>query len=244
MGLEFARQLAGRGYDLMIVSNRDGELAAAADALRTEFPVAVTERCQDLARPDAADLLFDWCTREQGILPDIAINNAGMFFFKELEVSDLDRVQAMMDLHMTTVTRVCLLFGDAMKRRGSGRMLIVSSMAARLPVPGITVYSATKAYLKSFGRSLSFELKPYGITLTTVCPAAIATPLYKLDKKWLDRGVKVGLIRTPKWLVGRALRAMFRGRRVISPAFMNVYLPFLISLLPGPLIAVLWKKWK
>ena len=244
MGLEFARQLAALGYDLMIVSNRDGELAAAADALRVEFPVAVTVRCQDLARPDAADELFDWCTRGQGILPDLVVNNAGMFFFKELEVSDLDRVQAMMDLHMTTVTRVCLLFGEAMKRRGSGRMLIVSSMAARLPVPGITIYSATKAYLKSFGRSFSFELKPYGVTLTTVCPAAIATPLYRLDRKWMDRGVKVGLIRTPKWLVGRALRAMFRGRRVISPAFMNVYLPFLISLLPGPLIAALWKKWK
>ncbi len=244
MGLEYARQLAGRGYGLILVSNRDDELAVAGDTLRAEYGVEVILRCQDLARTDSADILFEWCTKESGILPDIVINNAGMFFFKELELSDLDRIQAMMNLHMVTVTRLCLLFADAMKRRGSGRILNMSSMAARIPAPGITVYSATKAYLRSFGRSLSYELKPYGVTVTTVCPAAIATPLYRLDRKKMHLGVKVGLIRTPRWLVKRALRAMFRGRRVVSPAFMNIYLPLLISLLPGPIIAALWKRLK
>lgn len=244
LGLEFARQLAGKGYDLILVSNREEELNAASDSLRAAFPVCVTARFQDLAEPDAADMLFAWCQEEAGVLPDVVVNDAGMFFFKELERADLDRVQAMVNLHVVTVTRLCLLFGDAMKRRGSGYLLNVSSMAARLPVPGITVYSATKAYLKSFGRSLSYELKPYGVTLTTVCPAAIATPLYRLDEKWMRVGVRTGIIRTPQWLVKRALRALFRGRRQISPAFMNIYLPFLIALLPAPLIAALWKRFK
>ena len=244
MGLEFARQLAGRGYSLIIVSNREEELNSVQKLLSQEFPVDVIARYQDLAEPDAADRLFEWCMHDIGILPDIVVNNAGMFFFKELGTADLGRVQAMMNLHMTTVTRICLLFGEAMKERGSGRLLIVSSMAARIPAPGITVYSATKAYLRSFGRSLSYELKPYGVTVTTVCPAAIATPLYRLDDKKLRLGVRVGLIRTPQWLVRRALKAMFRGRRMISPAFMNVYLPLLIALLPGPLVAFLWKRLK
>ena len=243
MGLEFARQLAARGYDLILVSNREEELAAAVRELGGAYPVKITTHFQDLARPDAADSLFAWCG-EQEILPDIVINNAGMFFFKELETADLDRVQGMLNLHVTTVTRICLLFGGAMKERGSGYLLNMSSMAARLPVPGITVYAATKAYLKSFGRSFSYELKPYGVGMTTVCPAAIATPLYRLDEKKMRLGVRLGVIRTPRWLVSRALRALFRGRRVISPALMNVYLPFLIALLPGWLIALLWKKWK
>ena len=117
-------------------------------------------------------------------------------------------------------------------------------MAARIPAPGITVYSATKAYLRSFGRSLSYELNPYGVGMTTVCPAAIATPLYRLDPKLMALGVKVGLIRTPRWLVRRSLRAMFRRRRVLSPAFMNVWLPALVRALPGPLVEKIWKKWK
>ena len=243
MGLEFARQLAGRGYDLILVSNREIELKAAAASLRDQFPIQVTARFQDLAEAEAADQLYAWCIEEPG-LPDIVVNDAGMFFFKELEPEDLDRVQAMVNLHVVTVTRICLLFGNAMKQRGSGYLLNLSSMAARIPVPGITVYSATKAYLRSFGRSLSYELKPYGVGVTTVCPAAIATPLYRLSDKKMRLGVRIGLIKTPQWLVRRSLRAMFRKRRVISPAFMNIWLPALIALLPGPLIASLWKKLK
>jgi hypothetical protein len=243
MGLEFARQLAGRGYGLVLVSNRGEELAAAAAELRTAYPVEVRTLERDLALPDAADGLFRWCEGES-LLPDVLVNDAGMFFFKELVPEDLSRVQAMLNLHITTVTRLCILMGDAMKRRGSGYILNVSSMAARIPAPGITIYSATKAYLRSFGRSLSYELNPYGVGMTTVCPAAIATPLYRLDAKKMALGVKVGLIRTPQWLVRRALRAMFRRRRVVSPAFMNVWLPALVAALPGPLVEHLWKKWK
>ena len=241
MGLEYARALAGRGYELVLVSNREEELASASAELSATVPVRT--RFQDLAVANAADELFAWC-RAEGILPDVLINNAGMFFFKELQPADLERVQAMLNLHIITITRLTLLFGGAMKERGSGYILNVSSMAARLPVPGITIYSATKSYLRSFGRSYSFELKPYGVGLTTVCPAAIATPLYRLDPKWMRLGVRVGLIRTPQWLVRRALHAMFRGRRVVSPGFMNVWLPALIAALPGPLIAHLWIKFK
>jgi len=244
IGLEFARQLAGRGYDVILVSNRQEELDTAAASLRADYPVCVTVHFQDLARSDAADHLFTWCTNEAAILPDVVVNDAGMFFFKELAAEDIGRVQAMIDLHIVTVTRICILFGEAMKQRGSGCLLNISSMAARLPVPGITVYSATKAYLKSFGRSFSYELKPYGVTLTTVCPAAVATPLYRLSEKNMRAGIRCRIIRTPQWLVKRALRAMFRGRRVISPAFMNVWLPALIALMPGWLIAALWKKLK
>ena len=241
MGLEFARQLAARGYDLLLVSNQEQALADAAREL--SGPVSVRTRFQDLARPEAADELFAWCQVED-LIPDVLVNNAGMFFFKELQAEDLDRVQAMINLHVTTVTRICLLFGQAMKSRGSGYILIMSSMAARIPAPGITVYSATKAYLRSFGRSLSFELRPYGVGVTTVCPAAIATPLYRLDEKKTRFGVRLGVIRTPKWLVRRALRALFHRRRVISPAFMNIYLPALVALLPGPVEARLWKRFK
>ena len=244
MGLEYASQLAAKGYDLILVSNREEELKSAGERLETAYSVSVTTHFQDLAAPDAADLLYDWCVRQCGILPDVLINNAGMFFFKELTLEDLDRVQAMLNLHMVTVTRSCLLFGEAMKKRGSGRILIMSSMAARIPAPGITIYSATKAYLKSFGRSLSYELKPYGVSVTTVCPAAIATPLYRLDEKKMKFGVRCGLIHTPKWLVRRAIRAMLHGRRVISPSLMNLWLPALIALLPGPLVAAIWKRLK
>ena len=244
MGLEYARQLAAKGFNLLLVSNREEELLTAKEELSGKWPVEVVTRFLDLAAPNAADTLHAWCTEELGIVPDVLVNNAGMFFFKELSTTDLNLVQTMVNLHVNTITRSCILFGEDMKKRGSGYILIMASMAARIPAPGITIYSATKAYLKSFGRSLSYELKPHGVGVTTVCPAAIATPLYRLKPSLMNLGLKTGVIHSPKWLVRKALRAMFRKRRVISPSFENFLVPFLYRLLPGPLIAHLWKKFK
>ena len=149
-----------------------------------------------------------------------------------------------MRLHIFTPTRLCVLFGEEMKKRGYGYIINMSSMAAKLPCPGITIYSATKAYLKSFSKSLYFEMRPFGVGVITICPAAIATPLYKLKPNLLRMGVKIGLIGTPRWLVRKALKGMMKKKRVVKPGFMNLYLPPLIAILPKRLVARLWQKFK
>lgn len=243
MGLEYARQLAAKGHDLLLVSNRQEELTKATEELSQAFGVNVMGRYQDLAQETAAEELFGYCQAEN-LQIDILINNAGMFFFEELSTENEAKALVMMRLHMLTPTRLCLLFGEEMKKRGKGYILNMSSMAAKLPCPGITIYSATKAYLKSFGKSLYFEMRPYGVGVTTVCPAAIATPLYKLKPSLLKLGVNMGLIGTPQWLVRRALRRMFHHRRVVKPGMMNYYLPPLIAILPKRLVDKLWRKFK
>ncbi|MBR4146746.1 MAG: SDR family NAD(P)-dependent oxidoreductase [Bacteroidales bacterium] len=243
MGLEYARQLAAKGHDLLLVSNQQEELTKAAKQLSQTYSVDVISCYQDLAVETAAEELFSFC-QEENLQIDILINNAGMFFFEELSNDNEAKALTMMRLQIYTPTRLCVLFGEEMKKRKSGYILNMSSMAAKLPCPGITVYSATKAYLKSFGKSLYFEMRPYGVGVTTVCPAAIATPLYKLKPSLLKLGVKVGLIGTPQWLVRRALRRMFKKRRVVKPGLMNYYLPPLIAILPKWLVDRLWKKYK
>ncbi len=243
MGLEYARQLAGRGCELVIVSNREAELETAAQNIRAEHSVRVVPCFMDLSSWDAADRLYDFC-KEQGVTVDILVLNAGFFFFKELQSADCGLASSMIGLHVNTNTRLCLLFGEDMKSAGRGNIIIMSSMAADIPAPGITVYSASKSYLKSFGKSLYYEMKPYGVYVTTVLPAAIATPLYRLSDKLLRLGVKTGVIRTPQSLVRRALKGMDRGRKRVKPGLMNVFLPGLIAILPDSLISILWKKWK
>ena len=243
MGLIYAQKLAEAGCDLLLVSNQQEELERTAFEMKGRFGVRAIARYQDLAARDAAEVLLAFC-REQSLEVDILINNAGMFFFEELTPENEAKALTMMQLHIYTPTRLSVLLGEEMKHRGYGYILNVSSMAARLPCPGITVYSATKAYLKSFTKSLFFEMRPYGVGVTTVCPAAIATPLYKLKPSLLKLGVKVGLIGTPEWLVRRALRGLFRKRRVVKPGFMNYYLPPLIALLPKGLVDRLWRKYK
>lgn len=240
MGLEFARQLAARGFDLLLVSNKADDLASAAASLRPS--VRVETRCMDLSLHGAAEEVLDWCDAI-GMEPDILVNNAGMFFMEYLGPENLGKARAMMGLHMETVTDLCILLGSRMKARGKGRILNMSSMTAGIPAPGIAIYSATKAYLKSFGRSLSYELMPFGVSVTTVCPAAVDTGLYPLGDRlrvWLKH---LGIIRSPQWLVRRALKAMFRGRRTVSPGLMNKLLPPLIAILPAGLIDRLGIKW-
>ncbi len=238
IGLEFSRQLAQKGYALAIVSNREQELAEAAKGLRAEFGVPVEALCIDLTKRGAAEEVLAWCPE-----PDVLVNNAGMFFMEYLTPESLGKVRTMMALHMDVVTELCILAGSRMKEKGDGHILNISSMTARIPAPGIAIYSSTKAYLKTFGKSLSYELRPFGVSVTTVCPAAVDTGLYPLGDRLRRFLRRIGIIRTPEWIVHRSLKAMFRGRRTFSPGLTNFLLPPLIALLPARLIDRLGLKW-
>lgn len=237
IGLEFARQLAERGCALALVSNREDELAEAAK----ELPGAHI-LCVDLAQHGAAAKVVEWCDRE-GLMPDILVNNAGLFFMEYLNPENLVKADKMMALHMETVTDLCVLLGSRMKERGCGYILNMGSMTAWIPSPGIAVYSASKAYLVSFGKGLSYELRPYGVHVTTVCPAAIDTGLYPLGEKMRSHLRFWGILKSPQWLVRKALSALFRGRRVMRPGPLNRLVPVIVSILPSRLIDRLGLKW-
>ena len=241
MGLEYCRQLAQRGHHLVMVSNQQELLDSLPAQLSQQYHVDAIGHYQDLAAPDAAQQLYDWCSK-QHLQVDILINNAGMFFFHEFTPDYVGRSETMLALHVLTPTRLCLLFGQDMKQRRRGYIINVSSMAAQLPTPGITLYAATKAYLKSFSKSLYFEMRPYNVGVTTVMPAAIATPLYNLNPRMLSLLSKIGLIRSPQWLVRRALKGMFRKRRTVKPGLVNHLAPLLLKLLPNHLETRIWLK--
>ena len=169
IGLAYAKKLAQMGYELFLVSNRESSLSEAGESL------GANTLCLDLTTPGAAEAVLQWCPEA-----DVLICNAGMFFMEYLSPGNMPKAKAMMALHMQATTELCILYGDKMKAKGAGHILIMSSMTARIPAPGIAIYSATKAYLKSFGRSFSYEMRPYGVKVTTVCPSAVDTGLYPL----------------------------------------------------------------
>ena len=242
VGLEFSREFASRGYALALVSNRDGDLADAKQSLEREFGVPVHTLCADLSDAGIAEKILAWCD-SIGLQVEVLVNNAGMFFMEYLSPENLGKAETMMGLHVFTPTRMCILFGARMNDRGKGYILNMSSMTARIPAPGIAVYSASKAYLKSFGRSFSYEMRPYGVRVTTVCPAAIDTGLYPLGTRLRKTLRRLGIIRSPHWLARRAVKALFRGRRTISPGLTNALVPALVAILPPRMIDRLGMKW-
>ena len=243
MGWEYCQQLAAKGCNILMVSIQQELLETLPQELTEKYGVKAWGLYMDLSADTAADDVWNYC-QEQHLEIDILVNNAGMFFFHEIDAETRGKANTMLSLHILTPTRLTMLFGEAMKERRRGYIVNLSSMAAVLPTPGITIYSATKTYLKSFSKSMYFEMKPYNVGVTTVLPGAIATPLYRLKPNLMKLGVSTGVIRTPKWLVRRALHGMLHKRHVVKPGAMNYYLPVLIKLLPNWLEMKHWNKFK
>lgn len=244
MGLQYATQLAKSGCNLVIVSNQEEQLIEVANNLHNEYNVKVVYKYQDLAKPEAAKEVFDFC-QENDIQIDILINNAGMFFFKELTNETLGKANTMLKLHIYTPTQLCTYFGEEMKKRGYGYILNMSSATTHIPMPGVTIYSATKSYLKSFTKSLYYEMLPYGVHVTAICPGAVDTPLYNISPKYnglMRFAVKIRVVYSPELLVNKALRALFHNRRSKTPGFINLIWPPLVDMLPKHLVDKIWRK--
>lgn len=234
IGLEYARQLAERGYNLVVVSN-DGEgLAEAARKVAEEFDVEVRAKVLDLIPQQAAHDLFAW-TESEGLQIEILINNAGAFSYLDVLKTDFKRIDELVGLHITTPTITCRLYGEQMAERGHGYILNMSSYSIWMPLPGLTIYSASKDYLKSFSRAFAKEVRERGVTVTAVCPAGVATDLYGLPRNLQRFGCRIGGLITPKKCARQALRAMYRRKKVFVPApWFRIFIPIL-TCLPKPI---------
>ncbi len=124
-----------------------------------------------------------------------------MFFFCETLQAKANIVEKMLYLHVTTPTQLCYYFGQEMKKRRHGYILNMSSLSCWLPYPGITLYASTKRYLKSFSRGLRSELLDYGVSVTVLCPGAVATNLYNLSDNLKTLAIRLGIMmRRKNWL--------------------------------------------
>ena len=237
MGRCYAHELAKRGYDIIAVSNREQELQSVGEELKTQYGVAVAIITMDLSDKDAAKELYDKCTTE-GYDIEILICNAGMLLFSTLANTSPERLHTIIDLHCTTTTLLCRYFGEAMKRRGRGRILIMSSSTAWLPYPTVSHYSATKAYLKSFAFSLWYELHRYGVSVTAVFPGAVDTPFYKLSDKARRLFRCLGIMLSAEQVARRGVRAMMRGQRRLTPGLFTKLVVGICAILPARVLDI------
>lgn len=242
IGLEFCHQLASMGINLLMVSNQMQELANARDTLAAKYPdQRFWAHYKDLAHPDAAEEIYAYCL-QNGIVVDILINNAGIFSFKTITDTTTDRLNLFIDLHMRTVTQLCQRFAIDMKSRRSGYILNMSSMSCWMPMPGIGMYAATKAYIRVFSRSLALELKDYGVGVTVACPGGIATDLFGLPRNLQRLGVKLGVLATPQRFVSGALKRMFNHKKQYINGFINRLAIVAVALLPDSMRLIVKHK--
>ena len=195
----------------------------------SDLSINIYSVCKDLTDSDSAQYLLDYCNKNN-IVVDILINNAGVFVFKEMLNMSADQLNLFIDLHMRTVTQMCHLFGNEMKKRKNGYILNMSSMSCWMPMPGLSMYSATKAYIRAMSRSLYVELKDSGVSVTVACPGGIATNLFGLPENLQKTGLKLGILSSVQKFVAQALDKMFkRKKQFINGFFNHISIPFVAA---------------
>ena len=242
MGLEFARQLAKRGYNLLIVSNEE-KIKEVADELTNEHKneLRVIPLVMDLGQQSAARELYDYA-HAHDIEVEVLVNNAGVYHDKDILDDSEAFTSLIMNLHMYTPAMLCYLFGQDMRERRKGYILNVCSVTSKMAAQRLGTYGGTKAFLSHFTRALHIELRKYGVHVTDVSPGAVDTGLYSIPPIMTKIGKCLGIIVSPQTLVRRALRALFWGwsKTTIPTVFWRV-LCLIILLIPTCVLRLIRK---
>lgn len=231
IGRTFARALAARGHDLVLVARDAARLEELAETLRVEQRVRVEVLPADLA--DAASRLAVEARLADRDRPvEILVNNAGFGVHQPFVGGELDAEQRMLDVLVTSVMRLTHAALPGMVARGSGGVVNVSSVAGW--ITGGT-YSAAKAWVTVFTEGLSLELAGTGVHVTAVCPGYVHTEFH--DRAGMD------MSSVPEWMwldteqvVAQGLRDLAKGRPVSVAGAQYKTLSTLARYAPRPVV--------
>lgn len=218
-GIEFAKQYAAQGRSLIIVARTLSKLESLATELRERFDVEVMVEAVDLSSIAAVTDLHQRL-RDRNMVVDVLINNAGHGLQGPFLDEPLERSLAMIDLDIASLTAMTRLFGEEMRARRKGSILMVASLLAYQGVKNFAVYSAAKAYVLRFSDALHRELKGEGVVVTALCPGMSDTGFAEAAKQHLTPVLKM-IMMPPEPVVRAGIRALQAGRMSVVPGFGN-----------------------
>lgn len=225
IGYEIAKELASRGFDLVVVARNAKKLQALQKELGDKCRVSSIPL--DLSRAKAPQQLFAK-TQKAKILVDLLVNNAGFASSGDFVNLDLARELEQVDLNIRALTELTHLYGAAMAKRKSGRILNVASTAAFQPGPWMSVYYATKAYVLHFSEGIAEELRKSGVQVSVLCPGPTVTEFAAtagVDNSLLFRSALLKPA-TASFVAKQAVQKLLKGRLIIIPGVMNRVMAF------------------
>ncbi|WP_447983013.1 SDR family NAD(P)-dependent oxidoreductase [Nitrospira sp. Nam74] len=174
IGEHYARALARKQYDLLLVARDRQRLEQIAGELMRAEHVQAKAEVLDLAETGAAFRLFAAARRCRDYT-DVLIHNAGFGFHGAFADMPMAQVQQMLQLHVAGVVESTRLFLPEMIHRGTGAIINVSSVSGFFATPLLAEYSATKGFLIAFSEAVAQEVRPYGIRVQVCCPGVTDT---------------------------------------------------------------------
>ena len=233
IGAEMARQLAPHARALVLVARRADRLEALkADLERGGMEI----QCHAIDLADGAQVERLLAALEaSGTRVDFLINNAGLGDHGLFEDSEWKRVEAMLDVNITALTRLTHALLPGIIRSGRGAILNVSSIVAYLPFPKMAVYAASKSYVLSFTEALRAELRGTGVSVSALCPGPADTEFGMRAKRTdePDAAPAPDFLKVSVAQIAReGLRAVDGNRARSVPGVVLAALMFLTALVP------------
>jgi short-subunit dehydrogenase len=242
IGAAIARELAGRGHQVVLVARSAEKLRELADDLATTAGVRAHVLPADLSdRPTRAALLGR--IDELGLTPDILINNAGLSTIGPVHTSDPDAELNMIEVDVAAVADLCSRFLPGMVERGRGAVLNVASTAAFQPLPGQAAYAASKAFVLSYSQSLAGELRGTGVTATALCPGPVETGFGDAAGfEDFESAAPRILYESVESVAKTAVDGLARGRLVAIPGLVNRAASVLSQVTPRTLLLPILRR--
>ncbi|MBD2665021.1 short-chain dehydrogenase/reductase SDR [Richelia sinica FACHB-800] len=246
IGKAFAEELAARKTNLVLVARSGAKLQQIADELTEKFKIQVDVIVQDLTEPQATQTVFD-VVENRGLTIDLLINNAGFGDYGDFAERDGERQVKMVQLNITALVDLTHKFLPLMRQRRSGSIINVASIAGFQPIPYLSVYAATKAFVLSFSEALWAENQNYGVKILVVCPGPTQTEFFtEAQFPSALAGSNNNKIATPETVVKDALQALEKGEStVVSGGLQNQIIVNMHRFLPREsLVSLLAKQFK
>jgi short-subunit dehydrogenase len=238
IGAEFARQLAAKGYNLLLIARREERLKTLASDLMQKFPIKAEVFRADLADENDFKMLEQKIGQSAPI--DLLVNNAGFATVGSFIDVDCEKHEAMVRVHIDAPVRLCRLVLPSMISRNRGAIINVASVAAFIPAPRNSVYCAAKMFLVVFTEALHEELRKTNLKIQVLCPGFTLTEFHDTPEyAGIDARSDIPGIFWLKanFLVRRSLADLERGKVLSIPG--AVY-KVTVALLRNPMTSYLF----
>jgi short-subunit dehydrogenase len=232
IGEAFARKLAARGHNLLLVSRSEDKLITLCNELGRARSIRAQHIAIDLSEPDAPARLFEE-TKTRDLQIELLINNAGFGSLGDFAKLDLAQELKMIELNVRALVDLTHRFLLPMRERKSGAIINVASTAGFQPVPFMATYAATKAFVLTFTEALWEENRPHGVKVMALCPGVTETNFFEASRMQRPPG---RVSQTPDQVVDAALRGLKRGKSSVISGWTNFLVVEAIRAVPRSII--------
>jgi short-subunit dehydrogenase len=215
IGAIYAERLATRGFDLLLVARDKERLETTASHLREAHGIQVEVLKADLTQKDDVLKLEQRLRSDSSI--SLLVNNAGVAADGLLANADMDKLERLIQLNVTTVTRLASAAAASFAKAGRGTIINIASVVALFPERFNATYSASKAYVLSLTQSLHAELDGTGVKIQAVLPGVTRTEIW--ERSGIDAsGIPAEMVMEAGEMVDAALAGLDQGELITIPS--------------------------